>query len=46
MSDKWFSEYVYEIMVDKKYLSKKILNVLKTKPTVLPMWDPFGNLLQ
>jgi bleomycin hydrolase len=46
MSDKWFSEYVYEIMVDKKYLSKKILNVLKTKPVVLPMWDPFGNLLQ
>ena len=46
MSDDWFSEFVYEIMVDKKYLSKKILRVLKTKPVVLPIWDPFGNLLK
>lgn len=45
MSDEWFSEFVYEIMIDKKYLSKKILGILKTKPVVLPMWDPFGNLL-
>ncbi len=45
MSDEWFSEFVYEIMIDKKYLSNKILKVLKTKPILLPMWDPFGNLL-
>ena len=45
MSDEWFSEFVYEIMIDKKYLSNKILRVLKTKPIVLPIWDPFGNLL-
>ena len=35
MSDEWFSEFVYEIMVDKKYLSNKILRVLKTKPVLL-----------
>ena len=45
MSDKWFTDFVYEIMIDKKYLSKKLLNVLKTKPVILPMWDPFGSLL-
>ncbi len=45
MSDKWYTEFVYEIMINKKYLSKKLLNVLKTKATVLPMWDPFGSLL-
>lgn len=46
MSDDWFSEFVYEIMIDKKYLSNKILKILKTKPVILPIWDPFGNLLK
>ena len=46
MSDEWFSEFVYEIMIDKKYLSDKILKILKTKSTLLPIWDPFGNLLK
>ena len=46
MSDEWFSEFVYEVIIDKKYLSKKILKILKTKPVVLPIWDPFGNLLK
>ena len=45
MSDDWFSEYVYEIVVDKKYVSKKVLDVLKKKPIELEPWDPFGKLL-
>ncbi len=44
MSDSWFDEYVFEIVVDKKHLDQKVLNVLKTKPIVLKPWDPLGNL--
>ena len=44
MSIDWFNDLVYEVVVDKKYVSKKILNVLKKKPILLPYNDPFGNL--
>jgi bleomycin hydrolase len=44
MKDEWFDEYLFEIIVRKKYLSKKLLEVLSTEPVVLPPWDPFGTL--
>nr|XP_014346067.1 PREDICTED: bleomycin hydrolase [Latimeria chalumnae] len=44
MADDWFSEYVYEVVVDKKYMPEKILEVGKQKPIVLPAWDPMGAL--
>ena len=44
MSDEWFDEYLYEVVVDKKYLSKALLDVLDTEPIVLPPWDPMGSL--
>lgn len=44
MSDDWFSEFVYEVVVDKKYISKDILDVLQQSPVVLPAWDPMGAL--
>lgn len=44
MTDAWFSEYVYEVVVDKKYLTDEILDVLKQEPIVLPAWDPMGAL--
>tara|TARA_B100002052_G_C15885197_1_gene601205 strand:+ start:73 stop:1413 length:1341 start_codon:yes stop_codon:yes gene_type:complete len=44
MTDKWFSEYNYEIVVDKKYLPKKILNLFKKEPVKLAPWDPMGAL--
>jgi len=40
MDDRWFDEYVYAAIVHKKYLPKRVLDVLKTKPVVLPPWDP------
>lgn len=40
MSDKWFDTFVYEVIVDKKYLSEKMLEALKTKPIGLDPWDP------
>lgn len=45
MSDTWFDNYVYEIVINKKYLDKKILDVLDKEPILLEPWDPIGNLL-
>lgn len=43
-SDTWFDKYVFEAVVNKKYLNKKQLAALKKKPMVLNPWDPFGSL--
>lgn len=40
MSDKWFEEYTFRIVVEEKYLTDKVRKVLKEKPTMLPPWDP------
>lgn len=40
LSDKWFDEYMFRLVVDKKYVDGKILDILKQKPTLLPAWDP------
>ena len=44
MADSWFDEFLYEVMVSKKHLSPKLLEVLDTEPVVLPPWDPMGAL--
>uniref|UniRef100_A0A8C4Q344 Bleomycin hydrolase n=1 Tax=Eptatretus burgeri TaxID=7764 RepID=A0A8C4Q344_EPTBU len=44
MSDDWFGEYVFEVVVDKRFLSENILSVFDKKPHVLPAWDPMGAL--
>ena len=44
MSDDWFDEYNYEVVIDKKYLSKKILKLFSQKPIKLEPWDPMGAL--
>ncbi len=44
MSDKWFEEYVYQIVIDKKYLSPEQLKAWETKAIELKPWDPMGSL--
>ncbi|GAA5840676.1 hypothetical protein JCM9279_007399 [Rhodotorula babjevae] len=45
MSDEWFSEYVYQVVADRKFISKKLVDVFdKADATVLPPWDPMGTL--
>lgn len=44
MSDKWMDEFVYQAVVDQRYVGKEVLDCLKTKPKVLPHWDPMGAL--
>ncbi len=40
MTDEWFNEYMFRVVVNKKYLSQKQLDLLKQKPIRLPAWDP------
>ena len=40
MTDEWFDEYMFRLVVDKKYVPSEVLDVLKEKPTMLPAWDP------
>ena len=44
MTDKWFNEYNYEIVVDKQYLPKRILDLFDREPVKLAPWDPMGAL--
>lgn len=44
MSDDWFSEFVYQVVVDPKFVGRETRDVLKQEPKVLPLWDPMGAL--
>lgn len=44
MTDEWFSEYVYEVVVDKSFIPPEVLDVMQQDPVVLPAWDPMGAL--
>lgn len=39
MTDAWFSEYMFRLVINKKYLDEKTLKVLKQNATLLPPWD-------
>ena len=40
MTDEWFNEYLFRLVIDRKYLSEDILKLTQQKPIVLPAWDP------
>ena len=44
MSDAWFDEYMYQVVVQKKYLSPALRTALSQAPIVLQPWDPMGAL--
>ncbi|KAI1104551.1 peptidase C1B, bleomycin hydrolase [Jackrogersella minutella] len=44
MSDAWMDQFVYQAVVDPKFLTRKVRNVLSKEPIVLPLWDPMGSL--
>lgn len=44
MTDAWFDEYLYEVVVDRSFVSEEILALLDGTPTALPPWDPMGSL--
>ena len=44
MSDKWFDEFTYQVVVDEKYLTDEERKQLEQEPIVLEPWDPMGSL--
>ncbi len=44
MSDDWFSEYAYQILLDRKYLTAEQSAQFDTEPVELQPWDPMGSL--
>ena len=40
MTDEWFREYMFRVVVNKKYIPENILQLMKQKPVRLPAWDP------
>ena len=44
MSASWFDQFVYQAVVDKKYLNEEELKALQGEPVVLKPWDPMGSL--
>jgi bleomycin hydrolase len=39
-TDDWFDNYMFRLVINKKYISPNILKILKSKPILLPPWDP------
>ena len=40
MTDEWFNEYMFRVVVNKRYCPERILKMLNQKPVRLPAWDP------
>ena len=40
MTDEWFDEYMFRLVVETKYVPAKIQELLKQKAILLPAWDP------
>lgn len=45
MSDEWFDEYVYEIVILKEFVPKDIIDISKKQPILLQPWDPIHETL-
>jgi len=44
MTNEWFREFVFEVVVDRKFCSQEVLDVFEQEPELLPAWDPMGAL--
>ncbi len=40
ITDPWFNEYMFRLVVERKYITDKVKEMLKQKPVRLPAWDP------
>ena len=43
-SDSWFEKYVYQVVINKKYLTQEQLDEMSYEPVELKPWDPLGML--
>ena len=44
MTDEWFDEFTYQVVIRKDELEDDILEIMKGETKVLPPWDPMGAL--
>ena len=40
MTDEWFDEYMFRLVLNKKYVPASIMKYFDQKPVLLPAWDP------
>ena len=40
MTDEWFDQYMFRLIINKKYIDEDILKILEQEATLLPPWDP------
>lgn len=40
MTDEWFDNYMFRLVVEKKYVPADVLELFNQKPIMLPAWDP------
>lgn len=40
MSNLWFNEYMFRVVLEDKYIPAKFQTMLQQKPEMLPAWDP------
>ena len=40
MTDEWFEEYMFRVVINKKYIPEETLKLLEQEPVMLPSWDP------
>ena len=38
-TDAWFDEYMFRLVIHKRYLDEKAVEALSGEPVVLPAWD-------
>lgn len=44
MTDEWMDRFTYQVVINKKYLTAKMLEEFEKDPMVLKPWDPMGSL--
>ena len=40
MTDEWFDEYMFRLVVEKQFVPADVMRMLDQKPVMLPAWDP------
>ena len=40
MTDEWFDEYMFRLVVEKRFVPADVMAMLQQKPVLLPAWDP------
>jgi bleomycin hydrolase len=40
MTDRWFDEYMFRLVVERQFVPAKTLELLNRRPVRLPAWDP------